>query len=89
MMSKNANNHGNLTFSKTPVSLNDIAKTVCTATINNSQCDIYDGYDLFSDKKPSRNQYRPLAINKMLNTKEALSSGSISYPPVISLMMRF
>ena len=59
MMTKNINSHGALKYSNTPVSLNDIAKTVCAATIKNESAMGTMGTTYFLAKNPPSDNTDP------------------------------
>jgi hypothetical protein len=65
MMFKPPFQNGPLKESKIPVSLFDIPKTICMASLNDpKQCSIYQGYDLLSSIPPLNSQFRPLLLQK-------------------------
>lgn len=72
MMVKPLFEMGQLKESRMPVSLFDIAKTICMASLNDQkECSIYQGYDLFSSTPPSNSHFRPLLISKTEEDKRA------------------
>ena len=67
LMVKKPYTTGTITYSKTPVSLLDISKTICIQALGaNGECDIYTGYNLFSAKAPLNSHTRPILVAEII-----------------------